>query len=72
MPADLSRQDIDLILEAIDAEIAGAPEGDELRAYFQGSQIFWDLSIADEDQGYAARALRAIAEKYELPMGTAT
>lgn len=63
---DLSRPDIDSLLESIDAEIAGAPEGGEHDAYALSSQIFFDLLLADGDIPYVARRLQAIAVKYEL------
>ena len=63
---DLSRPDIDSLLDSIDAEIACAPEGGEHSAYSLGSQIFHDLLLADGDTPYVARRLQEIAAKYEL------
>lgn len=65
----MTRPDIDEILDCLDAEIAGAPEGDELAAYFLGSEIFHDLALADEDIPHVTRRLHQIAEKYELKVG---
>ncbi|HVI59327.1 MAG TPA: hypothetical protein VM619_10740 [Luteimonas sp.] len=62
----LARPDIDEILDSLDAEIAGAPEGDALGAYFLGSQIFHDLSLAEVDIPYVTARLQELIRKYEL------
>ncbi|HVI58393.1 MAG TPA: hypothetical protein VM619_05905 [Luteimonas sp.] len=66
---NMTRRDIDAVLEELDAEIAGAPEDDELEAYFLGSQIFYDLPLSDVDIPYVAQRLHSIALKYELQIG---
>lgn len=66
---NMTPRDTDAVLEELDAEIAGTPEGDELGAFFLGSQIFYDLPLSDADIPYVAQRLHGIALKYELQIG---
>jgi hypothetical protein len=62
----LTRPDIDEILQALDESIAGAPDDCVHQAYSEGSQIFYDLTIAPADLDHANQRLGQIQRRYEL------
>lgn len=61
-----SHETVVAMLQQIGEQVASAPEGGERGVYYQASEWFYDVELSDEDIEFAARALQALATKYEI------